>query len=164
MMLMVEQSRISEVGMEVLAVCKGVNGQVELLEDRVRITRRGFLAFGAHPWAGGKEILLYEITAIKFKRATWTASGFIQFMYPGGQETKGFHKTVADENAVMFWQRHQDKFIELRDAIDARRRQLRAADTSANDLAVFEKLAALHKSGVLTDDEFAAKKKQILGL
>lgn len=145
-------------------LAEGVNGQVELLEDRVRITRRGFMAFGAHPWGGAKEILLSEITAIKFRHVTWTASGFIQFMYPGGQETKGFHKTVADENAVMFWRRHEPDFIELKDAINKKRRQLREADTSTNDLAVLEKLAELHKSGVLTDDEFAAKKKQILGL
>jgi len=150
--------------MEVLVVCKGVNGQVELLEDRVRITRRGFFAFGAHPWGGEKEILLSEITAIQFRKATWIASGFIQFVYPGCQETKGFHKSAADENAVMFWPHRNDEFIKLRDAIDERRRQLREADTSTNDLAVLEKLAELHKSGILTDDEFAAKKKQILGL
>ncbi len=148
--------------MEVLA--EGVNGQVELLEDRVRITRRGFLAFGAHPWAGGKEILLSEITAVKFKRATWIASGFIQFMYPGGRETKGFHKTVADENAVMFWPHRNDEFIRLRKAIDTRRRELRATETPVDNLVALEKLAELHKSGILTDDEFAAKKKKLLGL
>lgn len=148
--------------MEVLA--EGVNGQVELLEDRVRITRRGLLAFGAHPWAGGKEILLSEITAVKFKRATWMASGFIQFMYPGGRETKGFHKTVADENAVMFWPHSNDEFAELRDAIGTRRRELRSAEKPGDNLVALEKLAELHKSGIVTDEEFAAKKQQLLGL
>jgi len=148
--------------MEVLA--EGVNGQVELLEDRLRITRRGFLAFGAHPWAGSKEIMLSDISAVKFKRATWMASGFIQFMYPGGQETKGFHKTVADENAVMFWPHRNNNFTKLRDAIDERHRNLREVDISGSDLAVLEKLAELHESGVLTDAGFAAKKKQILSL
>jgi len=156
--------RISEVGMEVLAVCNGVNGQVELLEDRVRIARRGVLGFVAHPWEGDKEILLSEITAIQFRKATWIASGFIQFVYPGCQETKGFHKSAADENAVMFWPHRNDEFIKLRDAIDTRRRELRTTETSADNLVALEKLAELHKSGILTDDEFAAKKKQLLGL
>jgi hypothetical protein len=142
----------------------GVNGQVELLEDRVRITRQGFLAFAAHPWGGQKEILLSEITAVKFKKASWVASGFIQFIYVGGREAKGFHKTVADENAVMFWPSQNDEFVVLRDEIDARRRELRGAETAGNDLAALEKLAELHKAGILTAGEFAAKKKQILGL
>ena len=142
----------------------GMNGQVELLDDRVRITRKGFIAFQFHPWGGAKEILLSEITAIKFRNATWSARGFIQFIYPGGHEVKGYSKTVADENVVMFAARDNPGFSQLRDAIDEKRRRLREADTSMNELAVLEKLAELHTSGVLTDDEFAAKKKLILGL
>jgi len=64
----------------------------------------------------------------------------------------------------MFWKRHEPAFLELRTAIDKKRRQLRETDTSIDELSVLEKLAELHKSGVLTDDEFAAKKKHILGL
>ncbi len=149
--------------METMAV-SGVNGQIELLEDRVRITRRGFLAFSAHPWGGETEILLSELTAVKFKRATWMASGFIQFMYAGSLETKGFHKTVADENAVMFWPHQNVEFSELRDAIDARRRELTGSGTPRDELTALAKLAELHKAGILTDSEFVAKKKQILGL
>ncbi len=150
--------------MEVLLECSGVNGQIELLEDRVRIKRRGLMAFSSHPWAGEKEILLSEITAIQFKRATWIASGYIQFMYPGGSETKGFHKTVSDENAVMFWPGKNDEFAELRDAIDARRQEMRTSKTPGDEVAALEKLAELHEAGILTDAEFAAKKNQILGL
>jgi hypothetical protein len=32
------------------------------------------------------------------------------------------------------------------------------------DLDLLERLAALHERGILTDEEFEAKKKQILGL
>ncbi len=144
------------------SLVEGVNGQIELLQDRIRITRRGFLAFGAHPWAGDKEILLSEITAIKFKRASLMASGFIQFLYPGGQEAKGFHRTVADENTVMFWPRHQKEFAELREAIEQKRQQIKTTAASLDELEILKKLAELHRSGVLSDDEFDAKKRAIL--
>ena len=39
-----------------------------------------------------------------------------------------------------------------------------AAASSGTDLDQLEKLADLHAQGILTDEEFAAKKKQILGL
>lgn len=64
----------------------------------------------------------------------------------------------------MFWPHRNDEFIKLRDAIDTRRRELRTTETSADNLVALEKLAELHKSGILTDDEFAAKKKQLMGL
>lgn len=44
--------------------------------------------------------------------------------------------------------------------------EVEEADESdeADYVAELEKLAALHKSGILTDEEFQAKKKQILGI
>lgn len=41
-------------------------------------------------------------------------------------------------------------------------RRQEAADLDAT--IELEKLATLHRKGVITDEEFAAKKKQILGL
>lgn len=38
------------------------------------------------------------------------------------------------------------------------------ADAQTSYLDELERLAELHKQGILTDDEFAAKKKQLLGL
>jgi hypothetical protein len=35
---------------------------------------------------------------------------------------------------------------------------------AGDEMAELEKMAELHKQGVLTDEEFQAKKKQILGL
>ena len=39
-----------------------------------------------------------------------------------------------------------------------------AAPPADDDMAEIQKLADLHKQGILTDEEFAAKKKQILGI
>jgi len=39
-----------------------------------------------------------------------------------------------------------------------------AASAGGTDVEQLQQLAALHDQGILTDEEFAAKKKQILGL
>jgi Short C-terminal domain len=39
-----------------------------------------------------------------------------------------------------------------------------AAAPADDDMAEIQKLAQLHTQGILTDEEFAAKKKQILGI
>jgi hypothetical protein len=39
-----------------------------------------------------------------------------------------------------------------------------AAPAQASDVEQLQQLAALHEQGILTDEEFAAKKQQILGL
>jgi hypothetical protein len=42
--------------------------------------------------------------------------------------------------------------------------QVSAAPAQDDQMAQLEKLGQLHTDGILTDEEFAAKKKQILGL
>ena len=42
--------------------------------------------------------------------------------------------------------------------------QVPAAPAQDDQMAQLEKLGQLHADGILTDEEFAAKKKQILGL
>ena len=42
--------------------------------------------------------------------------------------------------------------------------QAPAAPSSDDQLVEIQKLAALHDQGILTDEEFAAKKKQVLGI
>jgi hypothetical protein len=42
--------------------------------------------------------------------------------------------------------------------------QAAAAPAGGDDMAELQKLADLHAQGILTDEEFAAKKKQILGI
>jgi hypothetical protein len=42
--------------------------------------------------------------------------------------------------------------------------QAPAAPAPDDDMAELQKLAELHAQGILTDEEFAAKKKQILGI
>ena len=154
----------TKVGEAVLMEAKGNNGQLELLADRLRIRRQGFLAFLCHGYKGDKEILLGHISSIQFKKVGGAANGYIQFAFVGGQEAKGgAFQAASDENSVMFTEPQQPAFERIKAAIDERIATL-ANGHAASSLDDLERLAALRDKGIITEDEFAAKKKQLLGL
>jgi len=145
---------------------KGIAGQLRLEGDEVIISRKGAFAFVSHGSKGEKAIHLTQIAAVQFKPAGML-SGYIQFTLPGGRESRGGAFDAAkDENSVMFEKRHQGDFENIRDAVKARLIQLRApaAAASASPSDEIEKLAGLRDRGILTEEEFQAKKRQMLGL
>jgi hypothetical protein len=102
-------------------IAKGVNGQLALVENRVRISRKGFLGFMTQGHKGDKEILIASINAIQFKRAGAITSGYIQFSFPGGSENKGgLFDATKDENTVMFKSSQQRAFEIIKQAIENR--------------------------------------------
>ena len=152
---------------------KGNNGQLELLEDRIRITRKGFMAFFWHGMKGDKEILLSAITAVQWKAVTGKsaflqlAPGYIQFSFIGGQESKGgLGNAQSDENTVMFDKAQEPAFQAIHDEIQKRiklntpKQNRQIAPLSVAD--EIKKLAELRDSGILTPDEFNAKKRRLL--
>jgi len=150
----------------VLKTGNGTNGQLELLEDRIRIKRKGVVAFMGHGLKGDKEILIKQISAIQFKKASNLANGFIQFSFLGGTEAKGgFWQATRDENTIFFRKNHQPDFEEIKNRLDAVMSAGPKGETqppsSIHDL---EKLAELRDKGIITHAEFEAKKKQILNI
>lgn len=150
---------------------KGVNGQVHLNGDKIVITRTGLLAklsFGSST----KEILIKNISAIQMKDAGWT-NGYLQFVFTGSQESKGrMFDAAKDENSIVFntWQKKE--FHTIKKLIDERRQELENLKYQNNTTASqpnhspsdLEKFAELRDKGIITSEEFEAKKKQILNL
>lgn len=97
--------------MESLVQAKGINGQVELYEHFLLITRKGLMSFIGHGFDGGKFILLKAITAIQYKAPGKATSGFIQFAFQGCVESKkGLFDATTDENTVIFGHDQQEAF------------------------------------------------------
>ena len=125
----------------------------------------GFITQG---FKGDKEILISQISSVQYKPAGNFTRGYIQFAFIGGQESKsGLIGSVQDENSVLFDKKHQSAFDELKKRIDDIRDAGEVpvvepvATSGADEL---EKFASLHQRGILTDAEFDAKKREILGL
>lgn len=150
---------------ELLMSAKGINGQLELYVDKIVIKRKGILSFMTQGLKGDKDILLSSISSIQLKNASMLTNGYIQFSFMGGQEGKrGLFQATQDENTVMFDRKQQPDFDALKTRFEALRSQGTQAQGGRSNVDELERLAALREKGILTDEEFAAEKRRILGL
>ena len=149
----------------------GVNGQIELRNDRIIIKRKGMMSKLTQGLKGDKSILISRISSVQFKNATTFTNGYIQFGFSGGDESKsGLLDATKDENTVMFKKSQQTEFERLRDKVDRliasanAPTQTSKSQKPSSDLDELEKLARLKEKGIITEEEFNQKKKQILGI
>lgn len=150
---------------------KGYNGRVTFDGQFVSIDRKGFLA-RASVGKGEKRIPIASITAVQWKPPGAVVNGYIQFTVPGGNESRARlgSQTIdaaKDENSVIVTKKHKDEFLALREAVESAIAQHlygapQAAAAPLSTADELQKLAALHASGALTDEEFAAHKAKLL--
>lgn len=153
--------------MSAVYVMKGVQDLLEVFEDRVSITPKGVLGLLNKGVKGPKEIPFASIVAVQFKEAG-IFSGYLQFTIPGGNESRGgIFAATKDENTFMFAHAKNNVMArEIKEYIDEAIRRSRApqAVAPATNLSdELQKLAKLKEQGVLSEDEFRAAKKRLLG-
>jgi hypothetical protein len=143
----------------------GVNGVIELYPDRLKILRpSGCLS----PFPKGEKVVFYsKLSGLQFKDAG-KLSGFVQFIFSGSSESKGGTWDAAkDENTVMFAAKDRLHFLYIKDFVEdriAHPASTTGAPPKTAGIDDLERLAELKNKGIITEEEFAAKKKQILGL
>ena len=159
----------------ILMEAKGIDGQLLLLEDGIRIKRREKTEYLARGLKGDKVIPYSQISSIEFRKAGMLANGCIQFLLLFERKSKeGVGNATLSENTVMFKPAQQPAFDRIKTAIETK---MAVAKTAAVRVTIprvapqtipyieeLEKLASLRDRGVITDDEFTAKKRQILGI
>ncbi|HEY4526569.1 MAG TPA: SHOCT domain-containing protein [Candidatus Paceibacterota bacterium] len=143
---------------------KGYNGTV-MLTDKSVIIKRGIKGFllGGMMLRGDKTIPFSGIAAVQLKKAGLVA-GYIQFSVMGGGEAKaGLFQSSMDENTVNFhvYGGKNEQFEELRHLVEERIGNHASGHSVADEIA---KLSGLRDTGVLTENEFQKKKKQLLGV
>lgn len=147
---------------------KGYNGTLILTDTGVIIKRgaKGFL-LGGGILRGDKTIPYSSIVAVQLKKAGMTA-GYIQLTLKGGSEAKsGLFQSTTDENSINFHSafggNNNELFAEAKKLIEER---INAVNSPAKNSGLddLEKLAALKEKGIISEEEFQAKKKQLLGL
>lgn len=153
-----------------MADAKGHNGVVTFDGSFVSILRKGFLA-RASIGKGEKRIPIVSVSAVQWKPAGPLVNGYIEFSLGGGNEKQSrFGSATTDaghnENAVIFTRKQMPEFEALRRDVEsaiAARHSEAAAPAASPDLAgQIAQLAALRDQGILTDEEFAAKKSGLL--
>lgn len=161
--------------MEPLYYLEG-SDRLSVYEDKVVIKTTGVLnaILGA---TGEKVIPMSSITAIKLKKANIVFAGYLKFSVAGesrsGINKDGEYDISQDPNAVTFISRSNNSLaVEIHDYIEKRINDLlKSASTqtvfSATQSSSFSELSQFKQmldSGLITQEEYDAKKKQILGL
>lgn len=148
---------------------KGVNGQLTIYEDRVIIERGGALGFLTQGLAGAKTIPMDSIMSVQFKEGNMWTNGFIQFGIMGGKEARGgVFNATQDENTVMIKAATNDNARAIKDYIESiilnRSKNKGTVVQQVSPAEELKKFKELLDMGVISQAEFDAKKKQILGL
>lgn len=146
---------------------KGYNGSIQVYKDRIIISRNNFMSLISVGLAGEKVISMSSIKAVQY-RAGGLINGFIQFEVGGRQVT--MRNATQDENTVIILAGRQSEeakrikeYVENRIfEIENSKNQPVIQQNSAADEVL--KLKQLLDMGVLTQEEFDKKKKEILGL
>lgn len=149
----------------------GVGDKLTVFEDRIVIKHKGALNFLAMGINGDKVVYFTDITGIQYKPAGMV-NGHLQFSILGGNESKGgILNAASDENTITFTSQRNREAQDIHDYLNNKLREIKstkntpivqAAPASAAD--ELKKFKDLLDMGIITQEEFDAKKKQLLGL
>jgi hypothetical protein len=146
----------------------GANGRMLFDGQVLTISRKGagMLAAINLGLQGDKVIPASRITAVELRPAGTFIRGYLRLSINGRDPVGGAQEAVRDENAVMLDKAHMKAFTALRDAllecIGSFNAGMPTGISSAAD--EIQKLAALKEQGLLTEEEFASRKRQLLNL
>ncbi|MFP7479457.1 SHOCT domain-containing protein [Terribacillus saccharophilus] len=116
-----------------------------------------------------KDIQIKSISGIELKEPGRLIAGHISILFSGGTEAGGRKAIDAakNENSLMISKKYYKDFLECKRVIQeymnapSESKVAVAATSDADELA---KWVALRDSGVITEEEFTVKKKEIIGI
>lgn len=137
----------------------------------LRIKRKGALNLLNHGMDGEKSIDINNVSGVQMKEAGALTNGYIQFIFSGSKESKGgLFAATQDENTIMFAKKEQKMADEIKAYVEnilANKHSFVAApqqETKADPVDEIRRYKALADEGIISEDEFQQKKKQLLGL
>lgn len=137
---------------------------IELEDNFISITSKGFSNFCNKGLIGTKKINLNNITGVQYKEPGVT-TGYLQLVLMGSQEVKaGVMGAVRDENTILFNKKEQHLILEIKEYIesyisDKNRNKAVSTVSVADEILKFKNLLDL---GAITEEEYEDKKKALL--
>ena len=144
---------------------KGTNGLITIDGGWLTIDRKSFGRAGHSQ--GDRRIPLASITAVQLRQARVFTNGFIRFTVAGSPEPRGGLQTARrDENAVTFRRGQERGFNMVRAAVEqyitAHHAGARSGAGEPDIPAQLKRLDELRDEKLITDEEFEAKKAELL--
>jgi hypothetical protein len=152
-----------------LLEAKSGNSFLALEKSTIVLRSSGFLnAMAKGGIQGEKRIPIRSVLSVQFKKATDLTAGYIQFETAGGSQHAargGVFEAAGDENSVVFSLQDMPQFEAFRkkvnELLESSPDQGQGQISTADELAKFAKL---RDEGIISEEEFVAKKKSLLGL
>ena len=148
-----------------IASGSGMHKHLSVYEDRVELRAEGSAL--TNGLQGEKTIYYSDCTGVQFKLATRLFGGYVQFETAS---IAGQGDPYKSENSVPFRNSQNDLMTKVVEYVKDQIRKAKSsnggtvineAPSSADELLKFKQL---FDAGVITQEEFDAKKKQLLGL
>jgi len=173
-----------------LKAARGQSARLELYDNRIRICDYASYEFlDLDKYSGKEDYLFEEIISVDFKEAK-NGRGSINFNIRGMHKNRdklggmlfygpntGYtlglgssSNTEPPKTDISFEDKWEPEFREINNIVEAKIQESKSFKTSAQNeqktisYNEIEKLAELRDKGIITEEEFQAKKKQILGL
>ena len=102
---------------KVVMRAKGPAAELLLLEDRVRISRKGSLEQALQ---GDTDIFLSQISAVQFKKAGRLMPGHLRFSFGGMGKSKLRSGLDSANTTVRFDSKQEKEFVAMKEAIEGR--------------------------------------------
>lgn len=150
--------------------------ELTVYDDCVSFAPKGALGAMTKGLQGERKIYYADISSIQFKKSSALLSGFIEFYFAGHNTQKqggGLFAGTTNDNRFTFYNKYLAEMEKARDYIQNKINESRApqnvvvqaapaaAVSGADEIIKYKQLL---DAGVITQEEFEAKKKQILGL
>jgi len=150
--------------MEPLFTAHGDDVFLDIYQEKIVIRRKNTWGNALIYWlVWEKEIQISQISAIQFMGVKTFGKGYIQFVFLGSQDNKtGIAWAVSDENTCMFLKKQQPEFEQAKDMIEDLRKQAKNSSTAYSVADEIEKFFTLKEKWAITEEEFQAKKKELL--
>lgn len=150
---------------------EGAQKILNIYKDHIELTQiKNARAAISGNWTQGSKVIYYsDMTSVQYREATNALLGYIQFEVPGIGTSSNFNS----ENSWTFDITTNDLAQEIVDYVKSRIREYKEISrTGFNSLKnnqfstadEIKKFKELLDSGIITQEEFDAKKKQLLGL
>lgn len=159
-----KQKEILDGGKKVVLTIKSKGKYiVEITHGTIKVTQKGVMNALTKGIVGSKTFSINRLSGVQYKKPGFL-TGYLQFILMGSGEGKGgVNNAVTDENTILFATKNEDILMrELKEFIEYSIESPEGKPST--DLSDLKKLKDLLDDGIITQDEFAAKKKQILGL
>ena len=138
---------------------------IEVDANCIKVAQKGFMNMMNKGLSGTKTYPFSSLSSIQFKEPGIT-TGYLQFILTGSIENKrGVSGAVKDENSILFSKKELPLILELKEYVEYKiNNKIANNSTAISGADEILKYKELLDQGILTQEEFDAKKKQLLVL